>query len=213
MGVVLWCLTSTADSRFDLLACWTFSVPMVKLPFALGSQPDGAGADGAMPSSTPWARVVAARKSGAIMVEVRMLKVCIAKKGMVRPRDARECDARRIMLSGRRETLADNGRRRDEWGGESQRRSKTEKQDGGWACASSSCSCNARARHSRKDADLCLPIQALPCPIRKRRPANRALYQASPPAADGDVDIILAGTRCRTTIEIAINAGNRDAIC
>jgi hypothetical protein len=38
-------------------------------------QPSGAEASGAMPSSTAWARVVAAKKSGAKMVEVRIVKV------------------------------------------------------------------------------------------------------------------------------------------
>ena len=38
-------------------------------------QPEGASELGAMPSGTAWARVVAARKSGAKRVEVRMLKV------------------------------------------------------------------------------------------------------------------------------------------
>lgn len=38
-------------------------------------QPSGAEASGAMPSSTAWARPVAARKSGAKMVEVRMVTV------------------------------------------------------------------------------------------------------------------------------------------
>jgi hypothetical protein len=68
------CLTSAADSR---LLWWpTFNVPMVKLPIAFISQPEGAGEDGAMPSSTPWARPVAAKKRGASKLVVRILMLC-----------------------------------------------------------------------------------------------------------------------------------------
>jgi hypothetical protein len=73
-GCVLWCLTSTADSR--LLLWWpTFSVPIVKLPTAFSSQPEGAEAEGAMPSSTPWAKLVAAKKRGASKLVVRIVDI------------------------------------------------------------------------------------------------------------------------------------------
>lgn len=39
-------------------------MPIVKFEMAFGSQPDGAGVDGAMPTSTAWAKLVAAKKSG-----------------------------------------------------------------------------------------------------------------------------------------------------
>ena len=47
-------------------------------------QPSGASELGAMPSGTVWARVVAARKSGANKVEVRMLKALVGVLGSVR---------------------------------------------------------------------------------------------------------------------------------
>lgn len=66
-------LTSSADSRLDFDAK-KFSTPIVKLPLTVVSHPAGAGEDGSMPSSTPWARDEAAKKSGARKLEARIVK-------------------------------------------------------------------------------------------------------------------------------------------
>ena len=55
-------------------AWWpTFSVPIVKLPLAVVWQSEGGPDDGAMPSGTAWAMVVAATNSGARRCEARIV--------------------------------------------------------------------------------------------------------------------------------------------
>jgi hypothetical protein len=73
--------TSWAVSR--LLRAGFSSVPIRKGVSTVVWQPLGAAASGAMPSSTAWLRAVAARKSGAKKVEVRILGVA----GLVAVRD------------------------------------------------------------------------------------------------------------------------------
>lgn len=67
--------TSWAVSRFFSVG---FSrVPILKGVVTVVLQPEGAAELGAMPSGTAWARVVAARNSGAKKVEVCILNVCL----------------------------------------------------------------------------------------------------------------------------------------
>lgn len=66
---------SAASTAVSRLVCASFSVPIVKFPFALVSQPDGGGEDGAMPSGTACARLEAAKKSGARKLELRMVRI------------------------------------------------------------------------------------------------------------------------------------------
>ena len=61
--------------------CWAVSrlsdglssVPIIKCVSTVVLQPLGAGASGAMPSSTAWPRAAAARKTGASKDEGRMV--------------------------------------------------------------------------------------------------------------------------------------------
>jgi len=57
-----------------------FSTPIVKFPFTFLVHPAGADASGSIPSSTPWAKDEAAKKSGARKVEVRIVESGVSER-------------------------------------------------------------------------------------------------------------------------------------
>lgn len=57
-------------------------MPMLKLPLTVVSQPLGGPEDGSMPSSTAWARLVAAKSSDVRQCATRMVKGLRRVEGM-----------------------------------------------------------------------------------------------------------------------------------